>query len=58
MKRTSLTLVPLLLVILSGAAFADFPVRQGSNKETSPAVAYNSSNNEYLAAWTEKTISH
>jgi hypothetical protein len=37
-------------------AFADFPVQKGANQETTPVVAYNSTNHEYLTVWTEEIL--
>ena len=54
MKRSSVFVAAALCYALLPSAFADFPVRQGPNKETLPAVAYNSTDHEYLAVWTEE----
>ena len=44
----------LICTALLAPAHADFPVRQGTNTETTPVVAYNPTNHEYLAVWTEE----
>jgi hypothetical protein len=54
MTRVSASITAMLCFALLPSAFADFPVRQGSNKETTPVVAYNSTNHEYLAVWAEQ----
>jgi len=45
------------LVLLAGTfipALADFPIRQSATQDWLPAVAYNSSDHEYLVVWAEE----
>jgi hypothetical protein len=54
MRHVPAFVVCVLCVALLSPVYADFPVRQGPNKETTPVVAYNSTNHVYLAVWTEE----
>jgi hypothetical protein len=54
MTNVSAFIACMLCVALLSPAYADFPVRQGPNKETTPVVAYNSTDHVYLAVWTEE----
>jgi hypothetical protein len=54
MTRRSIFVAAALCFAPLSPAFADFPVRQGPTKETLPAVAYNPTDHEYLAVWTEE----
>lgn len=54
MNCASKCLVLPFLVEVCTVAYADFPVGQGSYKEWQPVVAYNSTDHEYLAVWSEE----
>jgi len=42
-----------LLLTLTFGLFAETPIRTSSNKDTEAAIAYNSTNDEYLVVWSE-----
>jgi hypothetical protein len=46
--------VTALVLLIGPFALADFPVRSSTNKEWLPAVAYNSTDHEYLVVWSEE----
>jgi hypothetical protein len=56
MKRIVGIGVLVLLVAFSRATSADFPVAHSSDKEWLPAIAYNSTNHEYLVVWSEEVF--
>ena len=47
------TLLTFFFLIVSQTTFADFPIRQTSNSEGGSAIAYNSTDHEYLVVWGE-----
>ena len=53
MKPTSRLLLLLVLMAACTIARADFPVRMVGEKAWLPAVAYNSTDHEYLVVWSE-----
>jgi hypothetical protein len=55
MKLTRSVLFLALAFGMASLAHADFPVRQTGNPSYPPALAYNSTNHQYLAVWSELT---
>ena len=51
MKRALFSLALGLMVLAGVSAFADAPIYQGLLWDSSPAVAYNSKNHEFLVVW-------
>jgi hypothetical protein len=56
MIRYSPFVASLACFLLLPSAFADILIQNGSNKETTPVVAYNSTDHEYLTVWTEELL--
>jgi hypothetical protein len=56
MKDVSRCAVLLLCIAFSTIAHADGPIAGGLSKDWLPAVAYNSTNHEYLVAWAEEVF--
>ncbi|MFQ5638290.1 MAG: T9SS type A sorting domain-containing protein [bacterium] len=55
MKTYINMLVVGLVLTLTFVLFAETPIRTSSNKDREAAIAYNSTNDEYLVVWTEYT---
>jgi len=53
MKNLFTFLVFLFILVINNPSFADFPIRQSSNWDGFNAIAYNSTDHEYLVVWTE-----
>ncbi|HVO75781.1 MAG TPA: right-handed parallel beta-helix repeat-containing protein [Ignavibacteriaceae bacterium] len=53
MKSNFTILILFITIILNSLTFADFPVRQSSNWDGYNAIAYNSTDHEYLVVWEE-----
>jgi hypothetical protein len=51
--RTNISFLAVLFLIANGPLFADYPLRQSANGDLGSAVAYNSSDHEYLVVWSE-----
>ena len=56
MIRLSILITVAFYFTLLPSAFADILIQNGPNKETTPVVAYNSTNHEYLTVWTEELL--